>query len=1220
MYSCPSCGLAIPASQTPPPYCPHCEAPLPSDTSGPGAPPSFGGSPDDNTDEPIFGTLGESSTEMLRPDSLAPLRRRQPPPAPAQPGARTGPPSIGLEELERHNELDLGNAGSLELDVGRRGSRAASEPPPEISLPHESGLEFLTPVGFGPDESGVDLPSPVGLSLSSVTDDSNAYLLDLPAPVQTPSPPAFSRPAAPAATRPGATATSTRAAAPSSAAPSAARTAAPSSAAPAARAAAPSSAAPAGRAAAPSSAAPAARSAAPPHARPAPPPPPSPADSLSYDDLLATVDLDLPMPVGDERLDLPIPVDHQGVTSHAAQSQSQMLAPVGLDVTPIELGITPAKLDVTPAKLDVRPKLAGNEMAPHESPARRPERAPASGVPQAVPRPAPSGPAAATSPAVGKPDTRAATTTPRKPVSRGVILGAAGVLLVGLAAAGVLYSGVLDPEDPEPTALRGGGNRQPATDEAGDTTPPDPKATPSGAPAERAPAVLAKLAAHTPEAYLQAITATREAGDTVGAAEAGLLLALHYGPNPARAEEATAALQPHASVPAGFVQRVVGLAALVAGDHAGAEAALGGDEPRTRLYRGWLRLAQGRLDEAKADADTMLAALPDELGARHLALAVQAERDAVAAVAALQAAVDGRPQQALRALLATTAIETGQLALARTMVDALDPAATDDPGVQAWTHVQKAHVLKAQGDHDGALAAFDRALELQPKASAIQLARIRTLVAAKRFSDASAAVSALVRERPQDTEAQLLQAEVAIQGGDGDIALQVLDKLAVALPKDARVMLAKGEVHAMRLEVDEGQTAFAAARALEPKEHRAAVGEAGLLADAKRLPDALAVLEAARTAAAGAGLGHEVARLWLAKAKLHAKANERNAALEAFDRALEAWPGDNEAQLRRGVLRLEAGQAAEGRADLVEVFERTGGYPGLAAPLGRLYVLESDFDALERLVGDRLRGEATADDLLAIGARLRLHQGRTADARVLLELALARHPADWEAHMLLAQVLILEGNASEALAEIERSRPPDPQPERMLQHGKILEFNARHDDAIPEYQRALAIDPELHEARFLYGRMLHYKGGHAKAISELRKVLDAPRAKTAAWYPEVWLNIGVALQAQGKYEEAIESLRHATDLDPKLGEAWAKAGKFHGDRNKHAEAITALEKAIEVGPKDAYWYADALMDLGRAQSKAGRTAAARKSLEEFLKVAPADDTSRAEADRLLGEL
>jgi tetratricopeptide (TPR) repeat protein len=899
------------------------------------------------------------------------------------------------------------------------------------------------------------------------------------------------------------------------------------------------------------------------------------------------------------------------------------VTPVQLDVTPVQLDVTPVQLDVTPVQLDVRPKLAGTEVAPHDLPALRRDRPPSSppGAPKATPR-SPSGPAATaatpeTSPeAPSRKDVDGAR-LPKLAISRRVLVVAAGLLVVGLVGVGVLSSGILDPEDPEPQAVRGAG--KPVTKE-GTGTQPDPEALPSGASTERAPAVLAKLAEHTPQAYLEAMNAARGAGDAVGTAEAALLLALHYGPNPARVAEATAALQPHAKEPAGFVQRVVGLAALVAGDHAAAEAALGGDEPHARLYRGWLRLAQGRPADAEAEAETVRSAMPDDLGTRHLALAALAARDPVRAVVMLQAALAKGPHPALHALLAATATETGQLALARTSVDSLDPAATDDPGIQAWTHVQRAQVLTAQGDHEGALAALERALALQPQALAIQIARIRTFVAARRFNDASASVSALVREHPQDAEVQLLQAEVAIQSGDGDIALTVLEKLAVAQPKDARVMVAKGEVHAMRLEVDEGRAAFAAARSLDPKEHRAAVGEAVLLSDAKRLPEALAVLETARTTAESVGRAKDVASLWLAKAKLHAKAGERNAALEAFNRALEALPSHNEAQLRRGVLRLELGKASEGRADLVEVFERTGGYPGLAAPLARLYVLDGDYDGLERLMGDRLRGEATDDDLLTLGAQLRLHQGRTPDARTLLELMLARHPADWEAHMLLAQVLILEGKAAEALTEIDRARPPSPQPKQMLQRGKILEFNGRHDDAIPEYQRALAIDPELHEARFLYGRMLHYKGGHAKAISELRKVLDAPQAKAAPWYPEVWLNIGVAQQAQGKHKEAIESLAQATTLDPELGEAWAKAGKFHGDRNEHADAIAALEKAVGAGPKEAYWYADALMDLGRAQAKAGKTAAARKSLEEFLKVAPPDSTSRAEADRLLGEL
>lgn len=1172
MHPCPSCGLALPASQPSPPYCPHCGAPLHygSSPSGPGAPPGFGGNPGETTEAPIFGMPEDSSPTLRRNESLQPRRRRQPPPSPID-SDLSGPPSIGLEDIERHNELDLGgSAGSLELDMGD-GSHSTAEPPPAIALPDDSGLDFLAPVGFDAGESGLDLPSPVGVSGADVREESNAYLLDLPAPVSGAPAPLFGRPSPPPA----------RAPAPS-------------------------------RGAAPSAA----------------PPGYGPPPALSFDeDLPVPVELDLPTPVADDRLDLPIPIDlaggdsqmvapagygvtpaHQGLTPahHGVTPANLDLAPANLDLAPVDLDVAPANLEVAPANLDVRP---------HSGAA-----APAMRGAAAAPR-ARSGAAPAASPAAdmsASPSIAQPMTPPRKGVSRGVLIMAAGLLVVGLAGVGVLYSGILDPDDPEPAALRGAG-KKPIVD-GKEPAAPDTKVTPSGSPTERAPAVLAKMAAHTPQAYVEALTAAREAGDLVGAAEAGYLLAFFYGPNPARVAEANATLQPHAKLPAAFVQRVVGLAALVAGDYAGAEAALVGDGPRARLYRGWLRLANGQLAEAKADAETVLGALPDEVGARHLVLAAEAQRDPAASVAAIQAAIEGNPHPALRGLLAETAIRTGQLAIARVAVDALDPATTDDPGVQAWIHVHEASVFAAQGDYESALEAFDRALELQPQAPAVQRARIRTFVAARRFNDASATTSALVRERPGDTEAQLLQAEVAIQSGDGDIALQVLEKLAAAQPEDARVMIAKGEVHAMRLEIEDGQAAFAAARRLDPNEPRAAIGEAVLLADAKRLPDALAVLATAQREAEAGEHPEQAAQLLVAKAKLHAKAGERNAALEALDRALELAPASNEAQLRRGVLRLEVGRDEEGRADLIDLFERTGGYPGLAAPLARIYLRDNDFAALERLVSDHLRGEATADDLLTIGARLRLHQSRAADARALIELALARHPSDWEAHMLLAQVLILEGKFADALAEIDRSRPPSPQPERMLQRGKILEFNGRHNDAIPEYQRALALDPTLDEARFLYGRMLHHKGGHAKAITELRKVLDAPRAKSAPWYPEVWLNIGVAQQAQDQYAEAIASLKNATDLDPKLGEAWAKAGRFHGDRNKNVEAIAALEKAVEIGPKEAHWYLDALMDLGRAQSKAGKKAAAKQTLDEFLKTAPPENTSRAEAERLLGEL
>jgi len=1088
----------------------------------------------------------------------------------------SGPPSIGLDDSP-HNELDLGGTGgsSLELDFAGgpgQGAPPASEPPPGIDMPD---------MGDMPDRGShdaIDLPGPVGISAAD--DDGNAFGLDLPAPSGY----GHDLPA-PAGSRP-------------------------------------------------------------PPPRPAPPSRPPGGGMPSFSaDLPVPVELDLPTPAGshqpDDRLDLPIPVDLP-----MPGGSGQMLTPAGLDVTPTNigvtptnigvtptnigvtpsnigvtpsnigvtptnlgvtpsnLGVTPSNLDVTPAQLDVRPASPGSSTPGAANPAGM-ELPPVPGLP---PQPFATAAVAHRAPGdVGRPA-----------VSRGLLIVVGAIAVLGLAGLGVLYSGVLDPEDPEPAAVRGHSGRKPKADDGGGGKATKPVA-PGGPAVERSSTVLATMAQHTPSAYLEARAASTESGDAVGAAECGLLLHQHYGPNPPLANEALATLKAYPGNDAVFVQRVVGLAALATRDLAGAAAALAGDGPRIRLYRGWLHLEQGELDQAEAEAKAVLGTLADEVAARHLSLSVAARRDPVAAVAALQQSVKSSPHPALLALLAHTALRTGQLAIARTAVDAIDPAATDDPGVQAWSHVQRARVRAAQGDHAEALAAYDRALELMPDAPELQLERIRALLGAVRYSDASSTISALVRDRPNDVDAQLLQAEVAVHSGDGDIALQVLSTLAKALPDDARVLRLQAEVHAMRLAVEEAQAAFAAARKLDPTSVRIATGEAILLADAKRLPDALAVLEKARAAAEADGRSTDVADLLVAKAKLHAKAGERNAAIEALDRALTAMPTHNEAQLQRGILRLAEGDV-RGRADLVAVYERTGGYPGLAGPLSRQYVLEGDYAGLEALVGERLRGDQTDDELLAPSIRLRLHQGRTEDARALVDLALARRPADWEVHMLQAQLLISEGKAAEALAEIEQARPPRPQPELMLQRGKILEFNARHDDAIPEYRAALELDPSLHEARFLFGRLLHHEGGHGKAITELTKVAEAPQATSAPWYPEVWLNIGLAQQAQGKYADAITSLKKATEIDPKLGEAWAKMGAFHENLNKHGDAIAALKKAVEIGSKGDYWYPDALMNLGRAQAKSGKKAAARATLESFLKDAPAESTSRAEAERLLKSL
>ena len=79
-------------------------------------------------------------------------------------------------------------------------------------------------------------------------------------------------------------------------------------------------------------------------------------------------------------------------------------------------------------------------------------------------------------------------------------------------------------------------------------------------------------------------------------------------------------------------------------------------------------------------------------------------------------------------------------------------------------------------------------------------------------------------------------------------------------------------------------------------------------------------------------------------------------------------------------------------------------------------------------------------------------------------------------------------------------------------------------------------------------------------------------------------NLGVALQDQGKLDEAIACYRKAIELDPKYARAHNNLGNALQDQGKLDEAIACYRKAIELDPKDALAHnnlGNALQDQGK---------------------------------------
>jgi tetratricopeptide (TPR) repeat protein len=911
--------------------------------------------------------------------------------------------------------------------------------------------------------------------------------------------------------------------------------------------------------------------------------------------MISLGDLDLPSPVGGVDLpmpagmvDLPTPVDSNLPTPAGAG----MLTPASLDVEPAHILPVPADQSLSPADLHVTPAV----------------RAVGSGsaAPSATPQPFGLDPAAAR----------------RSPTPRDVAAGGArrplmlvggGVALLALAVGGAWLAGVFDPPPDIPvTRTAPPKNGKDGKDGKGETQ----VATPTGVLAERNAEVLAHLAADTPASYLAAIAAAQKAGDPVGQAEASLCMHLRYGPDALRQGQAVTWMQPYATNQEPFVRRVVGLSLLGSGALVEAEAALADEGLRTRLYRGWLRLVQGRAADAVTEADAVLAAAPTEIAAIALRHEARAVSGAEAEVAAIEASLVAHPAHpGLTASAVRVAIAAGQLAKARAWLDGLASIPEAGPGFDAMRLRLRAQLEDAAGSAAKAARYYEEAAALVPNDRSLGIARVRALVRAGRLSDAKIAITALVDAKPDDIEAVLLQTEVVLESGEGDKALEAVTALEKAVPGRADVAVLLGRVHAMRLQSVEARAAFAAAVTRDPMNIAGSIAEAQMLVRLDQLGEALAVLDTARKRVGDAGAKGKEAEVLRAKADILAKAGQGTAALAALDQALTATPSDNAALLARGLLRIEIGQADAGRADLLAVYERTGAYVGLTAPLGRIFVREGATDRLAALVGEGLDDPDADTETLVVGARLRLAQGKADDAKTALQRVLTVTPNDWEAHMLLAQALLDMREFVEALVQVDRSVPAVPSAERHLLRGKILEYNTRHPEARPEYLKALQIDPGLVEARFLYGRLAALAGEAKLAAEQLEKVV----AETDR-FPEAYVNLGRAQRDLGEADKAIASLDKAIALDEKLYEAHYLRGRVLFEKNEMGKAADALAVSAVDEAKGEHWYKDSLLFLGRARAKEGKKSEAKAAFTKYLEVAPANDAGRADAERQLGAL
>jgi len=127
--------------------------------------------------------------------------------------------------------------------------------------------------------------------------------------------------------------------------------------------------------------------------------------------------------------------------------------------------------------------------------------------------------------------------------------------------------------------------------------------------------------------------------------------------------------------------------------------------------------------------------------------------------------------------------------------------------------------------------------------------------------------------------------------------------------------------------------------------------------------------------------------------------------------------------------------------------------------------------------------------------------------------------------------------------------------------GFAYDKKGRLDEAIAEYKRALAIDPNYAKSHYNLGIIYVNKSMFDEAISEFKKALTIDPN-----YVEAHCNLGIAYGSKNMFDEAISEFKKALTINPNYVEANTNLGAAYHRKGEFDKAISEYKRAIAVKP------------------------------------------------------
>ena len=247
--------------------------------------------------------------------------------------------------------------------------------------------------------------------------------------------------------------------------------------------------------------------------------------------------------------------------------------------------------------------------------------------------------------------------------------------------------------------------------------------------------------------------------------------------------------------------------------------------------------------------------------------------------------------------------------------------------------------------------------------------------------------------------------------------------------------------------------------------------------------------------------------------------------------------------------------------------------PNLAEPhacLGMVLAGTGEYEKAAAEYASALAREPT-DDVLYLGLATAYEKlGRQSDAEQAYKRAIELRPHYWAAYNMLGVYYYRAGRYDDALVMFQQVVALTPDSYRGYNNmGADYFMKDQTLEAIEAFQKSRSIRPNYVAASNL-GTLYYFEGDFRRSAALFKEALSMDQGNY-----QVWGNLAPALELSGARDEAVAAFRRTRDL---------------------------VRERLDVNPRDASLH----IALADCEAALGETEAARRSLEQTLKLAPND--------------